>query len=144
MPVLAGIAVPKTTPDMAKSKEFVKYMMQPEQQVGTLLALNFFPVTDAPLPSDLPKSAQALGPAITAMTSASDALPALLPVGLGDKGGQFNQVYVDTFERIALNGEDIRTVLDSEADALRQVLNDAKAPCWLPDPDSKGQPCPVD
>jgi multiple sugar transport system substrate-binding protein len=144
MPVLAGIAIPKTAPDMAKSKEFVKYMMQPEAQVGTLLALNFFPVTDAAMPADLPKSAQALGPAITKMTSASDALPALLPVGLGDKGGQFNQVYVDTFERIALNGEDIRTVLDSEADALRQVLADAKAPCWLPDADSKGQPCPVD
>jgi multiple sugar transport system substrate-binding protein len=144
MPVLAGLAVPKTAPDMAKSKELVQYMMQPDQQVGTLLALNFFPVTDASMPSDLPKSAQALGPAITKMSSADDALPALLPVGLGDKGGQFNQVYVDTFERIALNGEDIRTVLDSEAEVLRQVLIDANAPCWLPDPDSNGQPCPVE
>ena len=63
---------------------------------------------------------------------------------IGDKGGQFNQVYIDTFQRIALNGEDIKTVLDSEADTLRQLMQATKAPCWLPDADSKGQPCPVD
>lgn len=144
MPVLAGLAIPKWAPDMAKSKELVKYMMQPEQQVPTLLATTFFPVTDAKLPADLPAAARALGPAVAAQTSSPDALPALLPVGLGDKGGQFNQVYIDTFERIVLNNEDIKTVLDSEADTLRQLLVAAKAPCWLPDADSKGQPCPVD
>lgn len=144
MPVLAGLAVPKWAPDIAKSKELVKYMMQPEQQVATLLATTFFPVTDAPLPADLPNAARALGTAVAAQTSSPDALPALLPVGLGDKGGQFNQVYIDTFERIALNNEDVRTVLDSEAATLRQLMIDAKAPCWLPDADSKGQPCPVD
>ena len=144
MPVLAGLAIPKWAPDMAKSKELVKYMMQPEQQVATLLATTFFPVTDAKLPADLPAAARALGPAVAAQTSSPDALPALLPVGLGDKGGQFNQVYIDTFERIVLNNEDIKTVLDSEADTLRQLLVAAKAPCWLPDADSKGQPCPVD
>jgi multiple sugar transport system substrate-binding protein len=101
-------------------------------------------VTDAKLPADLPAAARALGPAVAAQTSSPDALPALLPVGLGDKGGQFNQVYIDTFERIVLNNEDIKTVLDSEADTLRQLLVAAKAPCWLPDADSKGQPCPVD
>ena len=143
MPVLAGLAVPKGAPDMAKAKELVKYMMQPEQQVATLLATNFFPVTDAALPADLPKSAQALGPAVTAMTSAPDALPALLPVGLGDKGGQFNQVYIDTFERIVLGGQDVRQVLDQQAEALRALMIDANAKCWLPDAPSEG-PCPVD
>lgn len=143
MPVLAGMAVPKGAPDVAAAKELVKYMMQPEQQVATLLATNFFPVTDAPLPADLTKSAQALGPAVTAMTSAPDALPALLPVGLGDKGGQFNQVYIDTFERIVLAGQDVRQVLDEQAQALRDVMTAANAKCWLPDAPSEG-PCPVE
>ena len=129
---------------MDKAKDLVKYMMQPDQQVATLRAITFFPVTDAALPADLPASAQALGPAVTAMTNAPDALPALLPVGLGDKAGQFNQVYIDTFERIVLNNEDIKSVLDSQAETLRQLMVDAKAPCWLPDADSAGQPCPVD
>ena len=76
------------------------------------------------------------------MTSAPDALPALLPVGLGDLGGQFNQVYIDTFERIVLAGQDIRAVLDEQGGQLAQILEDANAPCWAPDAPSDG-PCPV-
>jgi multiple sugar transport system substrate-binding protein len=143
MPVLAGLAVPKGAPDVAKAKELVKYMMQPTTQVATLLATTFFPTTDAPLPADLTKSAQALGPAVTAMTSAPDALPALLPVGLGDKGGQFNQVYIDTFERIVLGGQDVRQVLDQQAETLRALMVETNAKCWLPDLPSEG-PCPVE
>lgn len=143
MPVLAGIAVPQGAPDMDTSMALVSYMMQPDTQIATLRATNFFPVTDAPLPDDLPPSAQALGAAITAMTSGDDALPALLPVGLGDLGGQFNQVYIDTFERITLAGQDVRTVLDEQANVLRDLLVQANAPCWAPDEPSDG-PCPVD
>jgi len=143
MPVLAGLAIPKWAPDPAKSKELVKYMMQPETQVATLLATNFFPTTDAPLPADLPASARALGPAVATMTSAPDALPALLPVGLGDLGGQFNQAYTDTFERIVLGNQDVRQVLDQQAEVLRKIMVDAKAPCWTPDAASEG-PCPVE
>ncbi len=143
MPVLAGIAVPTHAPDMDASMALVQYMMQPETQVATLLATSFFPVTDAPLPDDLPASAQALGAAITLQTSGADALPALLPVGLGDLGGQFNQVYVDTFERIILANQDIATVLDEQASTLRSLMEQANAPCWEPDEPSEG-PCPVD
>jgi multiple sugar transport system substrate-binding protein len=143
MPVLAGVAIPVGAPDMEASKAVVQYMMQPETQVATLLATTFFPVTDAPLPADLSESAKALGPAVTAMTSADDALPALLPVGLGDLGGQFNQVYIDTFERAVLGGQDLRQVLDEQAEALRAIMVQANAPCWLPDQPSEG-PCPVE
>jgi multiple sugar transport system substrate-binding protein len=118
-------------------------MLQPEQQVATLLATNFYPVTDAAMPAELPASAQALGPAITAQTTAADALPALLPVGLKDQGGAFNQAYTDTFERIVLGGQDIRQVLDQQAEALRGVINGVAAPCWLPDAASDG-PCPIE
>lgn len=143
MPVLAGIAVPKGAPDMDASMRLVEYMMQPETQVATLLATNFYPVTDAPLPAELPASARALGPAITAMTTAEDALPALLPIGLGDLGGQFNQVYTDTFERIILGGQPIPEVLEQQSATLRDLMVQANAPCWLPDEPSEG-PCPVD
>lgn len=143
MPVLAGLAVPKGAPDVAMAKELVKYMMQPEQQVATLVATTFFPVTDAALPADLPKAAQALGPAVTAMTSAMDALPALLPVGLGDKGGQFNQVYIDAFERIVLANQDVRQVLNEQGETLKALMAETGAPCWLPDAPSEG-PCPVE
>lgn len=143
MPVLAGIAIPVTAPDIEASLRLVEFMMQPETQVATLLATSFYPTTDAALPAELPASARALGPAITAMTSAPDALPALLPVGLGDLGGQFNQVYIDTFERIVLHNQPIRTVLDQQAATLRGLMVQANAACWLPDAPSEGA-CPVD
>jgi multiple sugar transport system substrate-binding protein len=142
MPVVAGLAVPRTAPDMAKSKELVAYMLKPETQIATLQATNFFPVVDAPLPEDMPPAVQQAGAAIAAMVTAPDALPALLPVGLGDLGGQFNQVFIDTFERIVLAGQDIQPVLDEQGDALAQILQDANAPCWAPDEPSDG-PCPV-
>ncbi len=143
MPVLAGVAVPVTTPDLDASLALVRYLMQPETQVATLLATNFYPTVDAPLPDDLPPAARALGPAITAMTTSPDALPALLPVGLGELGGQFNQVYIDTFERIVLAGQPTRAVLDEQAAVLRDLMVQANAPCWLPDEPSEGA-CPVD
>jgi multiple sugar transport system substrate-binding protein len=90
----------------------------------------------------MPPSVRAAGAAIAAMTSAPDALPALLPVGLGDLGGQFNQVYIDAFERIVLGGQDIREVLDSQAATLRGLIEQAGAPCWAPDAASEGA-CPV-
>ncbi|MCU0900300.1 MAG: ABC transporter substrate-binding protein [Cypionkella sp.] len=142
MPVVAGIAVPRTAPDMEQSKALVAYMLKPETQIETLRATNFFPVIATELPDDMPASVKAAGPAIAAMTGAPDALPALLPMGLGDKGGQFNQVYNDTFERIVLAGQDIREVLDSQAEVLRALMVEANAPCWAPDAASDG-PCPV-
>lgn len=142
MPVLAGIAVPSTAPDMEQSMALVSYMLKPETQIATLRATNFFPVLETTLPDDMPPSVKASGPAIAAMTGAPDALPALLPMGLGDKGGQFNQVYIDTFERIILGGQDIRSVLDEQAETLRALMVEANAPCWAPDVASDG-PCPV-
>ncbi|WP_196259647.1 ABC transporter substrate-binding protein [Pelagibacterium limicola] len=143
MPVLAGIAIPQGAPNPEESQALAIYMMQPETQVATLRATNFFPTIDIDLPDDLPNSAQALGAAITTMTGSDDALPALLPIGLGDLGGQFNQVYVDAFERIILANQDIAQVLDDQANALRDVIDRAGAPCWAPDAPSEG-PCPIE
>ncbi|TIP29205.1 MAG: carbohydrate ABC transporter substrate-binding protein [Mesorhizobium sp.] len=143
MPVIAGVAIPKTSPDMDKAKALVAYMLKPETQIATLQATNFFPVVDVNLPDDMPASVKAFGPVIATMTGAPDALPALLPTGLGDLGGKFNQVYVDSFERIVLGGQDVRGVLEEQATALRALIDQAKAPCWAPDKPSEGA-CPVD
>jgi len=52
-------------------------------------------------------------------------------------------VYVDSFERIILGGQDVRTVLDDQAETLRNIMVEANAPCWAPDAASDG-PCPVE
>ena len=143
MPVIAGVAVMSTAPDMDQSMALVNYMLKPETQVATLRATNFFPVKDIPLPDDMPASVKAFGPAIAAMTGAPDALPALLPMGLGEMGGQFNQIYTDTFEQIVLGGRPVRDTLDAQAEALRALMVETGAPCWAPDAPSDG-PCPVE
>ena len=142
MPVIAGMAIPATSPDMDTAKALIEYMLRPETQIATLRATNFYPVVEVDLPDDMPASVLASGPAIAAMTGAPDALPALLPVGLGDLGGQFNQVYIDTFERIILGGQDVREALDGQAEALRRIMDESGAPCWAPDAPSEGA-CPV-
>jgi multiple sugar transport system substrate-binding protein len=134
MPVIAGVAIPSTAPDMAASKALVAYMLDPSTQMATLRATNFFPVVEAELPDDMPPAVRASGLAIAALNAAPDALPALLPVGLRDLGGRFNQIHIDAFERIILARQDISRVLDDQATALRALIAEAGAPCWPPTP----------
>lgn len=143
MPVLAGVAIPTTAPDMDAAKALVEYMLLPETQIATLRATSFFPVVDVELPDDLPPSVQAAGAAIAKMSNAADANPGLLPAGLGDKGGDFNRVFVDTFERIILGRQDIRMVLDDQKETLAAIMEETGAPCWAPDAPSDGA-CPVE
>lgn len=143
MPVVVGVAIPKTAPDMDEAKALLSYLSKPETQIETLRATSFFPVVDVELPDDMPSAVQLSGAAIAAMSGADDANPGLLPVGLGDLGGKFNAVYVDAFERIVLAGQDVRAVLDDQADSLRSIMEEANAPCWAPDAASDG-PCPVE
>lgn len=143
MPVIAGVAIPRTAPDMDAAKKLVAYMLDPATQVATLRATNFFPVVDVELPADLPPAVQAAGSAVAKMSGSADANPGLLPAGLGAKGGDFNRVFVDSFERIVLAGQDIRTVLNDQKTALQAIMNETGAPCWAPDAPSDGA-CPVE
>jgi multiple sugar transport system substrate-binding protein len=142
MPVVAGLAIAKDAPSRADAAAVIAHLLKPETQVKTAAEVGFFPVVEAKLPADLAPGIKLEADAIAKTQTAKDALVALLPVGLGDKGGEFNKVYFDTFQRIVLRGEPIRGTLDAQAEALRTVLNAAKAPCWAPDPPSQGV-CPV-
>ncbi len=139
MPVIAGVGIPRTAPDMDAAKALIAHLMKPATQIATLRATNFFPVVDVALPDDLPPSVKAAGAAIAAMSSAPDANPGLLPAGLGDMGGDFNRVFVDTFERIILARQDIRTVLDDQKGRLAAIMDKTGAPCWAPDAPSEGR-----
>ncbi len=143
MPVIAGVGIPRTAPDMEASKALIAHMLKPETQIATLRATNFFPVVDVELPGDLPPSVQAAGNAVAIMSASPDANPGLLPAGLGDKGGDFNRVFVDTFERIILAGQPIEAVLEDQKKTLMRIMEETGAPCWAPDAPSEGA-CPVE
>jgi multiple sugar transport system substrate-binding protein len=142
MPVLAGLGIPTGAPNRAGAEALIEYMTRPDVQITTLRENAFFPVVQADTPSDLNPGTSMEAAAVGAQTTASNALPALLPVGLGAKGGEYNKVFTDSFQRIVLKNEDIKAVLEDEAKILQAVLNDAKAACWAPDPPSSG-PCQV-
>jgi multiple sugar transport system substrate-binding protein len=138
MPVIAGLAIPKSAPDVEAAQELIRYLTSPETSAVTLREVGFFPATQAELPEGLDPGIQEMSDAVVALTSADDALPALLPVGLGEQNGAYNQVFRDTFESIVIGGEDIQAVLDREAANLQNVLDTAGAACWSPDPPSEG------
>jgi len=142
MPVLAGLAIPTWAPNPDGARELIRYLLQPEQQASTLNAVSFFPVLTGELPGDLPPAIQAEQSAVAAQLGSDNALPALLPIGLGDQGGAYNQVFKDAFQQIVVENGDPATVLGTQATALQEVLDTASAACWFPDPESDG-PCQV-
>jgi multiple sugar transport system substrate-binding protein len=142
MPVIAGLAIPKDAPNRAAAVAVIEHMTKPETQLLTAAEVGFFPVVKADLPPNLAPGIKLLAGAVAATQGSKDALVSLLPVGLGAKGGEFNKVYNDSFQRIVLRNEPIKAVLESQAKVLETLMKDTRAPCWAPDKPSQGA-CPV-
>jgi multiple sugar transport system substrate-binding protein len=142
MLVIVGIAIPKGAPNVKGAESLISYLTEPAQQLAVLEKLAFFPATNAEIPSRLPPGIRPVAIAVRKQEQSERTVPALLPIGLGTHGGDFNQVFVDTFHRIVLNNESIKVVLDDEAETLRRLMQTTGAKCWPPDAPSSG-PCPV-
>jgi multiple sugar transport system substrate-binding protein len=138
MPVLAGLAVVKGAPDVSAAMALIDYLTQAQTQIVTARSVGFFPVVKAELPPDLEPGLKMSAAAIEKMQSAKDALPALLPIGLGQRGGEFDKVFMDTFQFVVLRGQNPRAVLAREAETLKRLMTETGAPCWQPDPPSSG------
>jgi multiple sugar transport system substrate-binding protein len=143
MPVVAGLAIPEGAPQPEAAAQLIGYLTQPEVQIETLKAVGFYPVIEVDLPADLEPGIKIAADAIEAQSSAKDAIPSLLPVGLGEKGGELNKIYLDTFQLIVMRERDIRETLADQGEKLAQLIQETGAPCWEPDQRSDG-PCPVE
>jgi hypothetical protein len=62
-------------------------------------------VVKAEVPPDTEPGLKLAAAAVERMQSAKDALPALLPIGLGERAGEFDMVFLDTFKLIVLRGQ---------------------------------------
>lgn len=140
MAVVVGLAIPVGAPNQKAAEAMIDYLTRPDIQKKTTGVVGFFPVlTDVSVSgSDAPPGVSAEAGAATRQAGSKKALPALLPVGMGAKDGEFNKAYFDTFTRIILRNEDIQAVLNDEGRQLQALLDIAKAPCWPPDPASTG------
>lgn len=134
MPVVAGLAVPANAPNPDGAVGLIQYLLAPETQATVLNELGFFPVVTGVDMADLPAGVAIEAEDVAAQSAAEDALPALLPVGLGDRGSELNEIFKAAANRILLDGEDIQTVLDEEAANIQAIFDDTGAPCWEPDP----------
>jgi multiple sugar transport system substrate-binding protein len=142
MPVLAGMAIPKGAPNRAGAEALIDYLTQPKQQAAVAANLAFFPVTNAQVSQDVTPGIKLESDAVQKQSSSKDALVSLLPVGLAAKAGDFNNVYLETFQRIVLKNEPIQQVLEDRGQVLQGIMDEAKAACWAHDPPSDG-PCKV-
>jgi len=138
MPVIVGIGVPKNAPNPEGARQMIRYLLQSNTQVQILRELGFFPVVSVDFPGFVTVGIRMEGDAVSKQAASPDALPALLPVGLGTRGGEINKIYRDTFTRIVLQNEDITKVLTEEGSNLQNLLNETGAPCWPPDPVGPG------
>jgi multiple sugar transport system substrate-binding protein len=143
MPVVVGLGIPENAPNPEGAMELIDFLTLPETQARVLRELAFFPAVTGVDTSDLPEGVAIEAGAVEAQASSPDALPALLPIGLGERGGEINQIFRNAFDRVVINGEDISTVLDSEGENLQTLMNETGAACWAPDPPSDG-PCQVE
>jgi multiple sugar transport system substrate-binding protein len=142
MPVLAGLAIPKTAPNPSGAKQLIRFMDGIGVQAKTLGAVGFFPVVGGRLSTRLGQGLLSMNAAVRRMQRSPGAVKSLLPIGLGAEGGNFSKIYVDTFTRIVVKGENARKVVNDEAPQLQAIMDKTGAKCWAPDPPSSG-PCHV-
>jgi multiple sugar transport system substrate-binding protein len=138
MPVLAGLAIPRNAPTPNAGKAFIRHMLSVSTQAATLGSVGFYPVISARLSQRLGPGLLKQASAVKRTQNARDALPSLLPIGLGADGGNFNSVYRNAFRRIVLNNEDIGAVLRDTRTQLQAIFDRNNARCWAPDPPSRG------
>jgi multiple sugar transport system substrate-binding protein len=72
-----------------------------------------------------------------------DAVPTLVPIGLGERGDDYNSLFMLTFSQIVLEGRDASAVLNSNAALLQKLMDEENAKCWLPDV-SEERPCKIE
>ncbi len=142
MPVLSGLAIPKTAPNPTGARALIRWMTSRSVQAQTLGAVGFFPVVSGRLSKQLGTGLLKMNTAVRRAQRSKDAVKSLLPIGLGAEGGNFSRIYTDTFVRIVIRGENPRKVVGEQAVLLQALMNKTGAKCWAPDPPSSG-PCRV-
>jgi len=148
MVVVSGLAVPAgvgTADDGTADDQvmLIDYLTTPAIQRRTLLETGFFPVVGLGRGNDLPEELESLGRAVDDQAVASDSIPTLLPVGLGERGSDFNDLYMLTFSEIVLRDGDAAAVLRRNAADLQAIIDETGAGCWLPDV-SDSRPCKIE
>jgi multiple sugar transport system substrate-binding protein len=142
MPVISGLSILKNTPDRAASEAAIAHLTSPAVQAKALAELGWFPTVKTDM-GKLPRSVQIAAIGVAQTFSTTGARAALLPSGLGAQTSAFNKIFTDSFQRIIVRNENVKTVLTQQGQALAEVMKEAGARCSAPDASSGAAPCPV-
>jgi len=143
MAIIAGVCIPTGKADAANAALLIDYLTQPVIQARTLDATGFLPVVTLGKDTAIPGYLKGLKSAVDAQTNDGKSVPTLAPQGLGEKGTDYNGIFMLTFSEIVLDDSDVATVLNANAAELQSVLDGANARCWLPDVSEK-RPCKIE
>jgi multiple sugar transport system substrate-binding protein len=139
LPVLGGLAVPANVADPQPSIDLIRHLTDPARVSTTLRTVAWFPPQNLDaIPGGLPPGVGQEAETLQRMVGTQGALASSLAVGLGGQSGAYDKVFTDTFRAIALDGNDIRATLATQAAALQGVFDTAQAKCWNPDPVGEG------
>jgi multiple sugar transport system substrate-binding protein len=143
MPVIAGLSIPRMVKDAKSPGILIDYLTQSAIQDRTLSETGFFPVVASAADQDIPPYLKELSAAVVTQSSSPNSLPTSLPIGLGERGNDYNNLFMLAFSQIVLEGKDTTKVLDSIAGELQKVIDLENAKCWLPDISDK-RPCKIE
>jgi multiple sugar transport system substrate-binding protein len=143
MPVLSGLGIPKNVRITADPALLIDYLTQPAIQNRTLRETGFFPLVISAENTSIALPLGELSRAVEKQAAARNAIPTLLPIGLGERGTEYNNLFMLTFSDIVLGGGRIADVLNSNARELQKIINATNARSWLPD-SSKERPSQIE
>ena len=144
MAVISGLSIPAGVSDPRDPALLIDYLTRPEIQIRTLAETGFFPVIKVPSgDGNIPRHLRELSSAVDRQADAQDSVPTLMPVGLGERGGDYNNLFMLTFSEIVLDGKDVRTTLNANALELQKIIDGENAKCWSPDI-SDARPCKIE
>ena len=140
--VVVGLSIPRLAPNPELAARFIEYMTRPATQVVTLQGVGFFPVSPQASREVPAGGLKVMADGVNEQGDAPDARTALLPIGLGARTGEFQPIYRDTFQLIAIEGRNIQEVLNAQARKLEDLYRAMNAVC--PPPDPAVRPCKPD
>jgi multiple sugar transport system substrate-binding protein len=143
IPVVSGLAIPKGVTDVSAPGVLIDYLTQPDIQAQVFRDTGFFPAVTLATENGLPEGLKNLKSAVDKQSDSLQAIPTLLPIGLSERGSDYNDLFMFTFSEIVLEGKNTQAVLDANAKDLQQILDEQNVKSWLPDV-SKERPCKIE
>jgi multiple sugar transport system substrate-binding protein len=141
--IVSGMGIPAKVKAPQNPAILIDYLTQPYIQNMMLKETGFFPVVVSGGDEGSPAYLRELSRAVDDQANSRDSILTLAPIGLGERGSDYNNVFMLTFSEIVLEGGSIPTVLDSNGRELQKIIDEEKAKSWPPEV-TEGRPFKIE